>query len=214
MSNLIDLKASKYDMKARAVGLTFSEAFFEGDSAVDFYSFDGLRKRLTGNQLINAGAGGATLTLDMLDQLADAVVGGPDAFFMNKILRRKISSLVRAQTGTARIEYTFDGRDRFNRQMESYSGIPIRIIERTDDASTFLDFDEDDGSSNLDTASIYAVKFGSTFVHGIQNGSLPTVRDFGETEDGPYHKGRIEWYPGLAVEHPRSAARLYHINNA
>ncbi|KKL68490.1 hypothetical protein LCGC14_2124440, partial [marine sediment metagenome] len=63
MSNLLNLKAEKYRMKARQAGITFSEAFFEGDTAVDPYQFDGLRKRLTGNQKILQTAGGGTLTL-------------------------------------------------------------------------------------------------------------------------------------------------------
>lgn len=214
MSNLIDLKAQKFAMKARALGLKYSETFFEGDSTVDPYSFDGLRKRLTGNQLIDAGDGGATLTLAMIDQLLDAVVGdnSDKVLFMNKTLRRKVTSLVSAQTGTARIDYT---QDNFGRQQQMYAGVPIRVIERDDDASTFLGFDEDEGTGGVDnTASIYCVRFGMEYVHGIQGMSLPSVKDFGELESAPRHMGRLEWYTGLVVKHPRAAARLYHINNA
>ena len=214
MSNLIDLKASKYSMKARAMGLKFSEAFFEGDDTVDNYSFNGLRKRLTGSQLIDAGDGGATLTLAMLDQLLDSVVGDNDqkVLFMNKTLRRKVTSLIVGTTGSGRIEYT---QDSFGRQQQMYANTPIRVIEREDNASTFLGFDEDEGTGGVDnTASIYCVRFGMDFVHGIQGMSLPNVKDFGEMEAAPRHLGRIEWYPGIVVKHPRAAARLYHINNA
>lgn len=213
-SNMIAIKPAKYDMKARAMGLFFSQEFFEGDKSVDPSGLDGLRRRIVGNQLINMGNGGATLSLAKLDELIDAVAGGPSALFMNKILRRKITDLVRAQTGTGRIDYT---QDSFGRQQASYAGIPIRVVERTDDASTFLEFNEDDadaGGGNLDTASIYAVRFGSEYVHGIASMALPGVKDFGELEARPGHLGRIEWYAGMAIEHPRSAARLYHINNA
>ncbi|KKM04747.1 hypothetical protein LCGC14_1761160, partial [marine sediment metagenome] len=37
MSNLLNLKAEKYRMKARQAGITFSETFFEGDTAVDAF---------------------------------------------------------------------------------------------------------------------------------------------------------------------------------
>lgn len=213
-SNVIAIKPAKFQMKARAMGLFFSQEFFEGDKSVDPTGLDGLRRRITGSQLINAGNNGATMTLDMLDQLIDGVVGGPDALFMNKTLRRKITALVRAQTGTGRIEYT---QDAFGRQQAMYAGIPIRVVERQDDQSTFLEFNEDDadaGGGNLDTASIYAVKFGMQYVHGIATRGLPGVKDFGEIEARPGHLGRIEWYAGLAVEHSRAAARLYHVNNA
>jgi len=210
-SNLMDIKAQKFMMKSRAMGLFVSSNFFEGDRSVNPEGIDGLRRRLTGNQLVNAGTGGATLTLALVRTLIDAVVGTPDALFMNKTGRNKITALVDAQTGTARIEYT---QDTFGRPMSKFDGIPIRIIERQDDASTFLEFNEDDGSGNADTASIYAVRFGMEYVHLISHGGVPSVKDFGEIESRPGHLGRIRWMWGMAMEHPRAAARLYHINNA
>ncbi len=214
-SNAIDAKTTYYAMKARAFGLFYSEQFIEGDTAVNPYGFDGIRKRIpsTSAQYINAATGGATLTLAMLDQLLDTVVGDNSTKFllMNKTLRRKVTELARAQTGTARIEYT---QDTLNRQQTSYAGAQIRVIEREDDASTFLGFDEDDGSSYLDTSTIYCIRPGMEFIHGIMHGSIPTVKDFGEQEAGPYHMGRIEAYMGIVFKHPRSAARLAHINNA
>jgi hypothetical protein len=212
-ANAMDIKSARYRMKARQMGIQFSTSFFEGDTAVDPYSFDGIRKRITGNQLINAGTGGATLTLAMLDQLIDAVIGGEGGkvLFMNKTLRRKVTALARAQTGTVRIDMT---QDALNRQQTAYSGVPIRVVEREDDASTILDFDEDDGSGNEDTASIYCCRFGPDYIHGIANRGMPDVKDFGEVQAGPYHLGRIEWYIGIVVKHPRSEARIQHINNA
>ncbi len=211
MSNLMDLKGEKYRMKARAMGIQYSESFFEGDTAVDPYSFDGLRKRLTGNQKILAGSNGATLTLAMLDQLIDAVIGSDTILFMNKTLRRKVTTLVRAATGSGIVNYT---QDAFGKQQMMYANTPIRIVEQENDASTILDFDEDPGAGDSDTASIYCIRFGSDYVHGIGNTGLPSVKDFGELESRPAHMGRIEWYTGIVVKHPRSAARLYGINNA
>jgi len=212
MSNQMDLKAGKYKMKARQAGITFSETFLEGDTDVDPYAFDGIRKRLTGNQKILAGTGGATLTLAMLDQLLDQVVGenGSKVLFMNKTLRRKITALVRAQTGSSQISFT---QDAFGRQQSAYAGCPMRIVEREDDGSTILDFDEDPGDAVSDTASIYCVRSGTDYVHGIQAFSLPEVRDFGEVQSAPHHMGRIEWYCGIVVKHPRCAARLYGITD-
>lgn len=214
MSNLLNLKAEKYRMKARQTGIKFSEAFFEGDSAVDNHSFDGLRKRLVGGQLLAQTSGGVTLTLAMLDELLDAVVGdnGDKVLFMSPTLRRKVTALVRAQTGSSLISFT---QDMFGRQQMAYAGTPIRVVRRSDDGSTILGFDEDDGMANLDTASIYCVRFGTDYVHGIQAKGLPSVKDFGEIQSAPKHLGRIEWFTGLVVgKHPRAAARLSRINNA
>lgn len=213
MGNLQDMKAAQYNMKARAMGFKFSESFFEGDSSVDTNSFDGLRKRLVGDQKILMGSGGATLTLAKLDQALDAVVGTPDFIFLNRRLRRKITALGLAGN-FALIDYGTD--DRFGHQVERYRGIPMVIMENEMDGSTILGFDEDPGDSTSDTASIYAVKFGDDFIHGItgEGGSFMDVKDFGEMESAPQHLGRIEWYAGLVMVHPRSAMRLYGIHDA
>src|SRR5262249_41999672 len=93
-SNVLDAKATYFDMKARAMGLLFSETFIEGDTSVNPFAFDGIRKRIssTGNQYINLQTGGGTLTLDALDDLIDRVVGenSDKVIFLNKTLRRKI----------------------------------------------------------------------------------------------------------------------------
>lgn len=213
MSNLIDLKSEKFRMKSRQAGIFFSENFFEGDVTANPYAFDGMRRRLASNQLIDAGSGGATLTLLMLDRLLDRVVGDNNnkVLWMNDTMRRKVSTLIQAQTGSARIEFS---QDAFNRQQMKYADATIRVVRREDDGSTILAFDEDDGSGNLDTTSIYCTRFGMDFLHGIQGKALPAITDFGEVTDAPQHKGRIEWYCGLVMKHPRSAARLENLNDA
>lgn len=215
MGNVRDLKRRHYRQKARAMAIEFSETFFEGDQSVSGLTFDGLRKRsqLMSNT-INAGTGGATLTFDMLDELIDGVVGDEDGkhLFMNKTLRRKVTALARDHSGHPLIDVA---TNRLGHQVMRYNGVPIHIIEREDNEGTFLAFDEDDGSSNLDTASIYCVRFGEDYVYGLRGaGSSLEVKDFGETEAAPGHMGRIEAYWGLAVGHPRSFKRLIHINDA
>ncbi len=213
MSNLLNLKAEKYRMKARQAGITFSETFFEGDTAVDAFSFDGLRKRLTGTQKILASSSGTPLTLALLDQLLDTVIGdGSDkVLWMSPTMRRKVTTLARAVTGSSFVNFT---QDAFGKQQMAYASTPIRIVRREDDGSSFFGYDEDPGDAGDDTASIYCTRMGSEYLHGIQSKSLPTVKDFGEVEAGPFHLGRIEWYIGLVLKHPRAAARLYGITNA
>jgi hypothetical protein len=214
--NAIDIKASHYSLKAQAVANAFDQAFFEGDDLVDPNSMVGLRRRLSGAQVLNFGAtAGTTLTLAQLQQLRDTVPFANAAYFMNRRLRRKVTELIEAQTGSGRIEYT---QDSFGRQVVMYADTPIYIVERTGDGSTMLDFDEDPGDGSSDTASIYCVSFGSDAVHGIYNstmgGKMVEVTDFGEIQAAPRHLGRIEFYPGMAIKHPRAAARLRAVNNA
>ena len=210
MSNLLNLKAEKYRMKARQAGIKFSETFFEGDTAVDPYGFDGLRKRLAGDQKILVNSNGGSLTLALVDQLLDTVLGdgGDKVLWMSPTMRRKVTTLVRAVSGSGLINFT---QDAFGKQQVAYAGTPIRIVRREDTGTSFFLYDEDPGDGGDDTASIYCTRFGADYLHGIQTKSLPTVKDFGEVEAGPYHLGRIEWYTGMVLKHPRAAARLWGI---
>ncbi|KKL60669.1 hypothetical protein LCGC14_2203000 [marine sediment metagenome] len=209
MSNLLNLKAEKYRMKARQAGIIYSETFFEGDTAVDAFQFDGLRKRLTGGQKISMGTNGLALTLAKLDEALDAVLGdgGDKTIWCSPQTRREITTLVRAVSGSGLINFT---QDAFGKQQMAYAGTPIRVVRREDDGTSFFGYDETQGSSSV-TASLYITRMGSDFLHGIQSKSLPTVKDFGEVEAGPFHLGRIEWYTGLVLKHPRAAVRIHGI---
>jgi hypothetical protein len=208
--NVNNLRAIYDGMKAKAAALTYTAKFFNGDNSNDPNEFDGLEKRLTGLQVIDAGstAGGDVLTLDKMDELLDAVQGGADVLFMNKIMRRKVSTLVRA-AGQA-IETVSDA---FGRQLTAYAATPIAVIEEDKDGNQILAFDEDD--SNGDAASctsIYAVRFGlAEYVSGLQAGDMD-VLDQGLS--GTQFTTLIEWITGLGVFHPKAAARLRGIKNA
>jgi hypothetical protein len=212
--NIYDLKAKQYELFSRAMAINFSSTFFNGDTNIDQNAFDGLRRRITGNQLLVAGVNGAAMTLDMLDQAIDLVIGDAEGkyIFLNKTLRRKVTSLSRAQTGTVRIDTDTDS---FGRQFTKYAGIPLYVVERSDDASTLLDFVETVGASSV-TASVYIVRFGNEeFVFGIQGeGGDLQVKDFGEIQAEPVHMGRAEWYVGMVISHPRACARFYGLLNA
>lgn len=208
--------AAQTAMTVQAASNEFDRAFLEGDSLVDPNQIDGLRGRLTGGQVITAGTNGATLTLAMLDQLIDKVIGtrGQKLLLMNKTLRRKVTSLVNAAGNSALISYT---QSSYGIQNDTYAGVPIGVVEIEGDESTYLDFDETTGSSNV-TASIYCVwmneERGVTGLYMGQGGKTLSVKRFGEQEGEPRHLGRLEFFPGMAIKHGRAAARLRGILNA
>lgn len=200
--NVNDQRAIQTQMKVKALALTLTKTIFKGDVAVDSNAFDGLEKRLQGSQVIEAGPDGAPLTITMLDELIDAVEGEPDALFCSKAMRREIKKLLQNHPGYSESSY-----DAFGRPVMTYGGIPIRVIETDAQGNEILGFDEVQGS-NENTASIYAVRFGpEQYVCGLQNGGI-SVRDLGEIDEKPVFRTRIEWYCGMAVFHPRAAARL------
>lgn len=201
----LEIKANQYRMKAQAAANAFDQAFFEGDDLVDQNSLVGLRRRLTGSQVLLQATNGGPLTLPKLDELIDLVPFDNKHLFMNRTMRRKITALVQATSGSTQIVYQ---QDSFGRQQMKYADIPIHIVERSGDASSILGFDETAGTSAV-CSSLYCVSFGSDRVGGLYNGTkVATVHDFGEMQAEPTHLGRIEAFYGMYNKHPRAAARL------
>jgi hypothetical protein len=203
LGNLADQRAAQTRLKTKAAAFFFNESFFEGDSGVNPKSFDGLRIRLTGAQVITAGANGAVLTLDMLDSLIDAVVGGPDVLYAPNAAIRKINALVRATGGTVP-----EPQDQYGKRVFSYAGIPLVDPGPATNGSTrILGYDETQGASAV-TASIYAVRFGEEeFVSGLTNGGV-MVDDLGMLETKPAYRTRVEMYAGIGIFNGQAAARL------
>jgi hypothetical protein len=192
LSNVNDQVAIQIMEKAKAMANTFTLNFFKGSKATNAKSFDGLDVRLAGTaQEITSAAATNQAILDELNSLLDAVVGGADALFMNKRTRRKLLSVLQQSN-----HYIEQGQDAFGRPVAAYGGVPILTLE------------EGVLPTTTGKADVYAVKFGAyTNVSGLQNGGI-SIRKLGETTSKPVEITRIEWFVGLAMFHPQSAARL------
>ena len=167
--------------------------------ASDANQFDGLVNQVIAGQEITAGANGAALTLDMMDELIDTVKPGrPDALLMAKRTRRKLSSLRRASGNI--LETTVN---QFGQHVVMYDGIPVL----TDD---WIPVDETQGTESA-ASSIYAVKFGADGVMGLENGGIQ-VELVGELETKDATRHRIKWYTGMAVFSDYGLARLKGLN--
>lgn len=204
------------EMKMRAARNKWLAEFFEGDVGVDTNGFDGLRVRASESSMdfdMSGGSGDAsTLTLAKLDEVLDAVIGpnSGNIITSNQFLRRKVSALVRA-AGQAR---EMVDRRNFGQQMEAYAGAPLIVIQKENDLTSILDFDEDPGDGGDDAASMYVINFGDEEnVFGILgNGGaweLRTIAD--EQESNPRSLRRVSVYVGTVTAHPRAFARLNSI---
>ena len=99
-----DLEAAVVDLKAKAVRDKFEDTFVNGDTATDAKAFDGVDKLTASGQTVSMGTNGATLSLDKLDELIDAVKGGkPHLLLVSRRSRRKLGALSRA-TGAGVLE--------------------------------------------------------------------------------------------------------------
>jgi hypothetical protein len=192
-----DLEAEVIAKRAKAVGHLFSDTFYNGDSSVNAKAFDGLTKTLnTSAQEVIAGANGAQLTVDLVDQVIDLVAPGrPDALLCSKRTRRKLSSLRRA-TGNL-LETTVDA---FGRHVTMYDGIPVLVDDFVSDAQA-------QGTSGNVCSSLYAVKFGMDGVMGLEHGGIQ-IEDVGELETKDATRWRVKWYSGLAVFSMLGVARV------
>lgn len=205
----VSAKARQYSKFAKAMSRVFDKYFFDGTgTAKDFKGINALIDDGLG-QSQSAGTNGAALTLDMLDQSFDALrsQSSPDALLMNRQMRRKINGLARSTySGISLIDV---GTDVFGRQVNTYNGVPIRIVGDDKDGNPILSQVQVQGNTSINT-SIYAIAFGTDEnVYGILGlGGSFDVKDFGETEAAPGHLGRVEVYPGVVVSNSFSVCRL------
>jgi hypothetical protein len=197
-SNVQDLEAAIVEIKAKALKNKFEDTFIYGNAISNAKQFDGIRKLIdttqAGDQLVAAGATGATLTLAMLDHLIDTVRGGkPDLLLMSRRSRRKINALVRAANGMMETD-----RDRWGNFVQFWDGIPIGVSD------WILDTHQVAGSVETDTtggtcSTIYALQMGEGGLCGLTSPGFLTVEPIGSLETKDASRNRIKWYVSLAL---------------
>jgi len=193
-----DIEAEVVTSRAKSIAHLFSDSFFNGDSGLNPKTFDGLTKVLTGTaQEITAGANGAQLTLDMMDQMIDLVMPGkPDALFVSRRTRRKLSSLRRASGNLLEVDV-----DQFGQRALFYDGIPLYVDDFISDAQV-------QGSSGGVCSSVYAVKLGQGVgALGLEHGGVQ-IEKVGELETKDATRWRLKWYAGLSVFSQLGVARV------
>lgn len=197
-------RATHVNMKIKNLAHTIGHKMLKGDTSTDPKEFDGLQKRLGGNQLVSNGT--AALSLLNMDLAIDRT-DDPNAILMSQAMARRFSAAARSTTTGVGANLEM-GVDEFGRRVTRYQGLPILIADRNQDVFASLDFSE--ASS---TTSIYVLSFGEGKLEGIQNGAMD-VRDLGELQSGtPAMRTRIEWYVGMVLLHPRAATRLSAIQD-
>lgn len=201
-----DVRSQHELRQVKALSLTIGAKVINGDSTADPREFDGLRTRIVGDQLLDAGStdGGDALSVSALRDLIDAV-DNPTHLIMSKKMRNLLSA---AATDTTIGGYIAYDKDEFGRRVTMFDGLPIVVTDYDAEGSQIIDFNEvGAGGSTATATSIYCVNMGDEGVTGLQNGVME-VRDLGEMPTQPAMLTRVEWLVGMAVLHGRSAARL------
>lgn len=199
-SNVQDIEAEVLALKLKALRYEFETQFIIGDGTSNKIS--GLRSLVTGGQVITAGTNGATLTLDMVDQLIDLIrPGKPDLLLMSRRTRRKLTALVRAAGSQLQMM-----QNEFGRFQEFYNAVPIGV-------SDFQPDDETQGTSGAVCSSIYALKLGDLGLMGLQSPESIQAERIGSLETKDAMRWRAKWYVSLALLGTLGAGRLQGINN-
>jgi hypothetical protein len=211
-SNVQDLEAAIIEQKAKAVRHEFEKQFLYGNSATNPKQFDGIIKLIdTGtasDQLIAAGATGATLTLTMIDQLIDAVKGGkPDMLLMSRRSRRKLQLLARAAYSNVEV-----GQGALGEFVQLYNGIPIAISDWILDTHTLVGSVET-AYTGASSSTIYALQFGEGALCGLSSPEMLQVERVGSLETKDASRTRIKWYTSLALFASVKAAALIGVTD-
>ncbi len=205
-----DKRAVHEAMKVRALALSWTNKFINGNNSTEPREFDGLQVRTVGDQLISAGstANGAALSLAKLEEAIDQTLN-PTHLIMNKGLARRFTAAARTTAVGGYIQYDLD---EFGKRVLAFNGLPIITVDLDNNGSAILGFDEASVSGTDTSTSIYVVSMGADGLTGLQNGGID-VRDLGELQSQPVMRTRVEWYSGMAVFNGRAVTRLQHIGN-
>lgn len=200
--------------KIKANSYMFQNTFFNGDTDVDPKAFDGLRKRLIGSQVIDAGENGFTISgnpeeffdlLDLAISRVPGINGLNGAIYMNASATAKLRSAGRKLGGTEIVR-----EDLTSKRVLQYNGIAVLDPGDNQDGVAILGQNETTGTAT-DTSSIYVVKFGESEVDqgvtGLTRGGI-SVRDLGEIDEKPAYRTRLEFFCGVAVFGGKAAARI------
>jgi hypothetical protein len=207
------IRSTQEAMKVKAMSLYLTKKIITGDSEAEPREFDGLRKRITGDQLVpaNLGTPGSNLplSLEALDAAIDKV-DNPTHLLMSKDMRRKLTVAARTTSVGGDISYTVD---EFGRRVAQYNDLPILIADYDDTGARILDFNEAGPAGGSTSTSIYVLSFAPGMLTGLQNGIMD-VEDLGSLQEKPVFRTRVEWLVGMAALHGRSAARIWGVTNA
>lgn len=236
-SNLNDQLETQVNLKVKAAAYKFQDAFFNGDVAVDANSFDGLKKRTTGGQVLAAATNGLPVVgnggtdvqafLDFVDALlALAKISGDNgALYMNDAIRARFTSAGR------RANLVVDdvvGLGPVDKRITSYRGTPILDPGLNLAGTRILPQTETQGTASGTTSSIYAVRFGNDEADQAVTGLVNTnhvgansieegifaVKRLGEQQAKPAHRIRIEGFLGVGVFGGSAVARGTGVLNA
>ena len=208
MSDTNDQLATQIALKAKALGRKWQSTFINGDNGAVAQEFDGIKTLVESAQTIaSTGANGDALTLTKLDELADKIPYGPDAFVMNSAMIRQYRNLLRTVGGGT--DANMLQLKNFDRPILTHNGIPIL-------KNDFIASDESKGTMTTGS-SIYAVRMNEDDgVHGIFGGESAGIRieNIGTVQNKDAWRVRVKWYSAIVMKSTLSLARASELTTS
>ena len=199
MSNPAKLIARRYREHAKSAAMRVNWESINGTGASKGYK--GLK------QLITDGWGFATnvttdgnLSFDTLDRVWKDVEGGaPNLILTNVDVETEFTIKARAHSSFPLLDV---GTDALGQPVMRYRGTPIeslRLGRNASGANVDILPNTEVGDGGNDTGSLYLIRFGEDAVTTLLgNQASMEMQSLGESTEGPYLVGQLEFYPGLA----------------
>lgn len=166
------------------------------------------------SQVIQAASGAsATLTLDMIDVLVDLVKPKATHLIMNKLMRRKISSLARAAGTNLEHDKNQLGFPvtKFGEQIILCDdATPVNFPDPTLLVSAPASYiPSTPVAAGNDTSPIFAVRFAEDGLCGINGAGMIQIERFDKLETKDAKRVRIKFYAGMRATNKLAIAGLF-----
>jgi len=198
VEQLVDRVLEKTLAASEAIIRAYKRLFITGNSA-NPNEFDGLDRFVDPSMVVDAGPGGAPISFQLLDQLLEKFPPGaePTAIIVHPRTYLSIKALLRTLYVTPEQVML----PNFGRPVMAYNGIPILRNEYIPIVGGLT--------------SVYAVRLGTTAVHGVYMGDNAgvVIEEVGRLENKDARKWRLKWYVSMASKNKWDVAKIININN-
>ena len=202
VEQLIDRFVEKSTAAVEAIARAYKRLFINGD-ANNANEFNGLRKYIETDQIVDAGPNGSALSFDLLDKLIDKVKPRPDAIIMHPRTYLSFRALLRTLNTTPEMIQL----PNFGKPVPTYEGIPILRNEYIPTNLT--------KGTGQNLTEVYAVKLGEMAVAGLYMGDSAGIKieEIGPLETKNAYRYRVKWYASMKVHEPWQVAKIDAITN-
>ncbi|MCE5279376.1 MAG: major capsid protein [Planctomycetaceae bacterium] len=208
------VKADRIAKKTKAAARFYVKNFIKGSTATRPTGFDGLYRRIAGDNLVYAGTHGGTIDLEVLDGLIARVPGDNTrkVLLMGSAMQIRLGSVLRTRGATVISMAEWQGQNIVTR----YGGAQIIVPGDDELGAEIMAFNETRGNSSVSGSII-------VFVPGVNDeedvvGLARNANNFLEVADrgmsGTQDITVVEGRAGMAAHHPRCAVRYAGILNS